>query len=46
MNHEAPLLFDAMARAAPVRIHDFNAHNLANMAWAFATMHHEAPLLV
>jgi hypothetical protein len=45
MNHEAPVLFDAIARAAPTRIGDFNSQTFSNTAWSFATMNHDEPLL-
>jgi hypothetical protein len=45
VNHEAPSLFDAIARATQARIGDFNPQALANTAWAFATLNHEAQLL-
>jgi hypothetical protein len=45
LNHKAPSLFHAIARAAPVCIADFTAHSLANTVWEFATLEHEAPLL-
>ena len=31
-------LFGALARSAEQRVRDFNAHDLANTAWAFATV--------
>jgi RAP domain len=45
MNHEAPLLLDAIARAVQVHIDHFTPQQLANTAWSFATMNHKAPLL-
>jgi hypothetical protein len=40
----APLLFDAIARVAPVRMaEDFNSQALSNMTWAFAKLNHDAP---
>ena len=43
---EAPALFDDIARAAVVQVHEFRPQNLANLAWAFATNSHAAPLLM
>jgi RAP domain len=40
------LLFDAIARAARVRIAEFNDQALSNTAWAFAKLNHEAPALL
>jgi RAP domain len=45
LNHKAPSLFKAIAKAAQVRINDFNPQALSNTAWAFATSNHEAPSL-
>jgi hypothetical protein len=36
MNHEDPSVFESIAQASQVRINNFDAQNLANMAWAFA----------
>jgi hypothetical protein len=35
--HAAPVLLDAIATEAVPRLREFNAQNLANMSWAFAT---------
>ena len=37
-DHSDALLFKAMAEGAERRVGDFNAQNLANIAWAFATV--------
>jgi hypothetical protein len=46
LNHEAPSLFESIARATQVRINDFNPQNLAKMAWSFEKLNHEAPSLL
>jgi hypothetical protein len=43
--HGAPLLFEAIARAAQWRLHTFTARQVAKMAWSFAKLNHRAPLL-
>jgi len=40
-----PSLFDALAVEITGRMHDFNALQVANIAWAFATLGHESPVL-
>ena len=46
MQGDAPL-FDALARVAERTLDDFNAQELANAAWAFATVEQgDAPLFV
>jgi RAP domain len=45
-DHQAPpSLLDAIARAALVRIDEFNPQALSNTAWAFAKLNHGAPAL-
>jgi hypothetical protein len=39
-------LFDAIAQAAQARIEGFNPQDLSNMAWAYATLNHEASTLL
>jgi hypothetical protein len=43
--HNAPLLFDAIARAAPLCMADFKPQELVKISWAFATLKHEATVL-
>ena len=43
--HEAPEMYDALAKASLESINEFNPQNLANMAWAFATARHPSPRL-
>ena len=38
MNQSDEKLFAALAREAEQRLSEFNAQNLANTAWAFATV--------
>ena len=40
MNQSDEKLFTASARAAEQRMSEFNAQELANTAWAFATANH------
>merc|ERR1712070_1207599 len=40
-----PLLFAALARAAELRMGEFNEQGLANTAWAFAKVNLPFPLL-
>jgi hypothetical protein len=42
LNHEAPALFDAIARATQVRINEFNMQALATTAWSFAVFDMES----
>jgi hypothetical protein len=43
--HEAPALFEAIARQAQGRVGEFKEQALSNPAWAFAKAGHEAPAL-
>ena len=43
---ETGALFAAVAEAAVPRLREFNAQNLANTAWAFATAGHASPALL
>ena len=40
MNYRDEKLFAALARAAERRLSDFNPQNVANTAWAFATVNY------
>ena len=40
LGHAAPPLFDAIAAAATPRVAEFNAMELASLAWGFATAGH------
>jgi hypothetical protein len=45
LNHDAPAMFNAITRAAPVQINDFSPPALSNTSWALGKMKHEASLL-
>jgi RAP domain len=45
LNHDAPSLFDVIARTAHERIDEFGPQALSNTAWSFATLKYEAPSL-
>ena len=40
MSHRDEKIFTALARAAERRLSEFNSRNVANKAWAFATVSH------
>ena len=44
-NHSAPLLFDAIAQAAVLRVDQFGPRSIALTAWAFSRASHASPAL-
>ena len=41
MNHRDKKLFAALARAVERRLSEFNAQDIANLAWAFCTVNRQ-----